>query len=266
MEEMVPVRSKHKMPMNKKLRSFTCVVGRLAFVMKVAYSGRMAETRPSDHRLDLSRTDRLARGKVRDVFARPGHPEQLLKTLRETKRTAYARRRGLIALIKRHIGLGPYRYLLKEYRCYLRVALRAERLDRPIPIAEFGPVIRTDRGLAQVSRRVPDRSGALAPTLRELLRAGPLDPVLLKQLNAFVGDLYDLNVVVPDLTAGNVVLDESVPDGRFLLIDGYGEKAFITLQTYFPALNARALDRGFARIASGSVLRWNGSDRRFERQ
>ncbi len=216
--------------------------------------------------LDLSDAHRLARGKVRDVFARPGRPDQLLKTLRGTKRIAYARRRGVRAWIKRRAGLGPYRYLLKEYRCYLRVAHRAERLDRPIPIAEFGSVVRTDRGLAQVAVRVPDAQGALAPTLRDLMRAGRDDAVPLGPLNAFVRDLYDLNVVVPDLTAGNVVLDASVSGGRFLLVDGYGEKAFVPLRTWFPAINARALGRGFARIAAGSPLRWNGTARRFEAQ
>ena len=226
----------------------------------------MRSSYPSDRSIDLSEVRRLARGKVRDVYARPDRGDQLLKTLRETKRRAYARRSGLRARIKRRLGLGPYRYILKEYHCYLRVAYEAERLDRAIPIAELGAVVRTDRGLAQVAALVPDQHGALAPTLRHLLREGPLRPDALSRLNAFVSDLYDLNVVVPDLSAGNIVFDASLPGGRFLLVDGYGEKAFVPLRSWFPRLNARALDRGFAEIARGRPLRWNGAMRRFESQ
>ena len=226
----------------------------------------MPEARLSHRSIELSGARRLARGKVRDVYAHPLRGDQLLKTLRETKRLAHANRPGLRARIKRRMGLGPYRYILKEYRCYLRVAYQAERLDRAIPIAELGSVVRTDRGLAQVAALVPDEHGALAPTLRELLRAGPLPPDAVGRLNAFVSDLFDLNVVVPDLSAGNIVMDRSVAGGRFLLVDGYGEKAFVPLRSWFPRLNARTLDRGFAEIARGTMLRWNGGMRRFEAQ
>lgn len=217
----------------------------------------------SQQLLSLGRSEPLAHGKVRDVFARPGRPDQLLKTIRRTKMQAYRARRGIVAWVKRRTGLGPYRFLLKEYRCYLRVAHRADRLDRAIPIAEFGAVIRTDRGLAQVSERIAGRDGDLAPTLRLRMRAGPLTATELARLNAFVADMYDLHVVAPDLNAGNVVIDAS---GRFLLVDGYGEKAAIPLRTWIRWLNDRMLDRSFAAMHRNGVLSWDAAARRFAAQ
>ncbi|MCK0166467.1 PhoP regulatory network YrbL family protein [Jannaschia sp. S6380] len=214
--------------------------------------------------LDLSQATQVANGAVRDVFERPGHPDQLLKTLRLEKRAVYDSRPGLLAQFKRRFTLGPYKYFLKEYRCYLRTAHLAEKFDRPIPIAEFGGVVRTERGLAQVVQKVGDEQGGLAPTLRMLLRVERFDPDLLRRLNAFVDDIHVLRVVAPDLNAGNIVLDPSGDAPRFVLIDGYGEKSVLPLRAWFPALNARQLDRNFARIGRSRHLIWNAAARRFD--
>lgn len=220
---------------------------------------------PDSGVIDLSGTAPIARGAVRDVYARPGRSEQILKRLRADKRAVYDRRPGLVARLKRRHTLGPYKYFLKEYRCYLRTAHRAERMGLAIPIAEFGAVVRTDRGLAQVVSKVSAGNGELAPTLRALLRADGFADDLLALLNRFVADIYALGVVAPDLSAGNVVLDGEAVPRRFVLVDGYGEKSFVPLRNWIPALNARRLDRQFALIGRSRHLAWNRRARRYDR-
>ena len=213
--------------------------------------------------LDLSGSHPIANGHVRDVFVRPKDPDFLLKRARRNKWQDWANRRGIIAWMKRRRPDGPYRSFIKEYHAYVHAANMAERLGRPIPIAEFGGIVRTESGLAQVATRVSDGKGGLAPTLKQLSLDGRLDEALVEKLNTFVADIYALNVVAPDLNQVNIVFDSDGPSARFLLIDGYGDKSWLPLRALFPRLNARTLDRRFRRMSKLPQLEWSPRDRRF---
>lgn len=202
----------------------------------------------------------LARGAVRDIWDHPGRPGWLLKTIRERKRESYASRGPLRRWLD-GFRLGPYGTFAKEYRTYLRTAYRCEALDRPIPIAETGGLVRTDRGLAQICAKVEDGEGGLAPTLRAMLGEGLVGAEHLGPLNAFVGDIYALDANVPDLEPKNVVWDAC--ERRFVLVDGYGDKTLLPFRSWIAPLNRRRLDKGFADMARWPPLAWNASERRF---
>ena len=209
----------------------------------------------------LSDRERLARGAVRDVYDRPGRPGEILKTMRSRKRAAYGPGAGLGRWLGRMLGLGPYRSFLREYETYLRTGYRADKLGRPIPIAPFGALVRTDEGLALVCAKIADEHGALAPTLRRLMRDGRMDPAMVERLNAFVADVYALGVNVPDMNGTNIVYDPHAM--RFVLVDGYGDKTLIPVRRWIPALNRRMIDRRFANMSDPPAMRWDPRRRRY---
>ena len=202
----------------------------------------------------------VAAGRRRDVFAHPSRANLLLK--REKPRPQHGAR-SLTDRFRRRRPEGSNKSLVDEYRTYVCVATLADRLDRPVPIAGFGPILRTEAGLAQVWDRVGDGRGGLARTLRAICREGAFDAAMLARLNAFVADVYALNVVAPDLHDTNVVLDEEGDARRFVLVDGFGDKTLVPIRTWLPWLNARQLDRRFARFAGQAPLEWRPDARRF---
>lgn len=214
-----------------------------------------------DDILELGDAPVLAKGAVRDVFERPGHPAQLLKVFQAWKQRDVLAPRGVKGFLGRVRPLGPYLGLLREYRSYLRAAYRAEREGRPVPVAEIGAVIRTDRGLAQVVEKVTDGGGGLAPNIKKIAQRKMLDATKLDRLNLFVRDVYALEVNVPDLTVQNVVWDAL--GMRFVLIDGLGDKTLLPLREWIPALNKRQIDARFSRIGALPGLAWDATSRRF---
>lgn len=213
--------------------------------------------------VDLTNVATVATGKVREVYLRPGQPDALIKRTMSHHRRDWQKRTGIVAWLKRRRPIGPYAIFPKEYRAYLHAAAMADRHGRPIPIPEFGGLVRTESSLAQVSRLVPDGQGGLAPTVSQLSRKGRLDRQMVERMNAFVSDIYALNVVAPDLNHVNIVLDGSGGAGRFVLIHGFGEKGWLPWRAWLPRLNARILDRQFARLAKVPPLLWLPRERRF---
>ncbi|WP_299286066.1 YrbL family protein [uncultured Tateyamaria sp.] len=196
----------------------------------------------------------IANGEVRDVWHRPGHPDQLLKTIRTYKREKYERRRGLRRALD-YFRMGPYGTFRIEYRCYLKTAYRCAQQKRPLPIAEMGGLVITDRGLAQVCEKIADASGNVAQTLEDVLREGPLSDERLKWLNDFVANIFALNVNVPDLRPSNIALDEV--NRRFVVIDGYGDKTLIPIRSWLTWLNQKHLDYRFSEMEKHRNLKWS---------
>lgn len=208
----------------------------------------------------LANATPIARGTNREVWDRPGHPDQILKTTQIHKRQKYVGR-GPLRQAFDHARLGPYGAFRAEYRCYLKTAYACERAGRPIPIAEIGGLVITDHGLAQVCAKITDASGGLAKTFRTLLAEGAFQKDHLPLLNDFVETLFMLNVNVPDLTYANFVLDEKKQ--QFILIDGYGDRTFIPARAWIKPLNQRQLDVRFAKMPVQEHLRWDATLRKF---
>ncbi|GFE64566.1 YrbL family protein [Litoreibacter roseus] len=213
--------------------------------------------------LRVEQLPRLARGSVREVYERPGFPDQIIKVLRKETLSSFHRKTGLHGWLRRARLEGPYGYLKREYKAYLTAVLRAERLGRTLPIAHMGPLIHTDRGIAQCLEKIVGPDGQLGPTLLNVVTSGDFDKAKLAALNEFKDDIYTLQVVARDLNAKNVVWGVNRGDPRFLLIDGFGDTTLIPMRYWLPKLNAKKLDSGFQRIADETGLRWDGETRQF---
>ena len=208
----------------------------------------------------LADAEPIAYGHVRQIWDRPGYPDQILKTIQPGKVQKFASRPAYRRAID-DIRYGPYRSFRIEYRYYARTAFKCLKAGRSNPIAEMGGLIVTDRGLAQVCEKITDSSGALAKTLQTLIRERSLDDTRVGWLNEFAKSLFILNVSVPDLHVNNVVFDEV--RGQFLVVDGYGDKAKIPLRAFFRCLNYAKLDARFARMAEPGYLEWDSTLKKY---
>lgn len=202
----------------------------------------------------------VAEGNVRQVWNRPEHPNQLLKTIRSRKRRKYESRNIVLRAID-NLRLGPYATFKVEYQCYIQTAYRCAKASRPNPIAEIGGLVLTDHGLAQVCEKVTDSSGQLAKTLEALLADRALDAHRVQLLNELAETLFSLNVNVPDLRPLNIVLDEV--KNRFVVIDGYGDKTVFPVRAWFKSLNQSQLNSRFAQMAIKGVLEWDPAQKKF---
>ncbi len=203
--------------------------------------------------INLSGGVPLAHGAVRDVWNRPEHSNQIIKTIRTRKREKYERRGGIRRMFD-NSRLGPYRTFSIEYRCYLKTSYACIQMQKPLPIAEIGGIVLTDCGLGQVCEKVMDASGNLAQTLKTVIENDELDMERMGWLNEFARNICQLNVNVPDLSASNVVLDEA--KRRFVLIDGYGDKTVFPFRSAIRTLNQRQIHTRFSEMKKHGDLNW----------
>jgi hypothetical protein len=212
--------------------------------------------------ITLDGSNPIAHGAVRDIWNRPEHPDQIIKTIRMHKRKKYEDRSGPRRVID-DLRLGPYRTFWIEYRCYLKTAFKCVQLQKSLPIAEIGGIVLTDRGLGQVCEKITNSSGDLAQTLKAIAENDNLDGERLVWLNEFTRNIYALNVNVPDLTATNIVLDEAKK--RFVLIDGYGDKTVFPIRSSIKFLNQKQIDVRFSDMQKFCNLRWCANTKCFLR-
>jgi hypothetical protein len=192
----------------------------------------------------------IARGSERLVFDLADEPALLLKRLRPC------------ALRRDRRGRPWDPVHLREMRAWRRAARFAARTGRPPPVAEIIASRPVDGGFVQLVRKVADADGRMGPTLAELAASGLLDERHLALLDGLAADLAAAGIVVYDAGPANIVL-ETAGDGRarFVLVDGFGDRAAIPLRTWLPWLAVRRLDRALRGTARAVGLRWDG--RRF---
>jgi hypothetical protein len=188
----------------------------------------------------------IAGGNNRHVYAHPADPALLIKIV---KPDAYARRSG-------PEGSWTKRWLrrYKQYLGFLRETQEflASQLDeggRPYWVQTVVGFAETDLGLGFVTRAERDRTGAYARTLAQLIADGAYTAEARQALNRFLDSFLASRVIVTDLGIKNLVYAYSPEHGdHFVLIDGYGEKNFLPLNSYCPWLHQRHKRKRVARF------------------
>jgi hypothetical protein len=177
-------------------------------------------------------------GKSR-VYKHPADETLLVKILRPEalerglKRATFWRGRR-----RRYFHLLNYCRSIEEHAAVLAAGRQhPPHLERVVGLAE------TDLGIGLVVRGEFYR-GALAPSLRSIMKAGKVTEEIIEKLDEFFEWLLDSPIIVNDMKPINLVLSQG-RDGRerFVLIDGYGETAAIPVKSWFPALNRYAKRR-----------------------
>ncbi len=201
---------------------------------------------PPTRVIELADVVPLATGSQRRVYAYPGHPDFLIKVMRED---ALGRRFGPDApWHKRRSRLRDYVSFARELKEYIG-AMARRREGRP-PVARLLGLVETDLGLGLVSELVRDADGQPAPTLARLYQDQEgLAPATERALDDFVEDMLRYEIIVGDLHAWNLIYGSDSRGGpRFVMIDGFGEKNIVPLASMSRAFNRHRTLRRYARM------------------
>ena len=116
-----------------------------------------------------------------------------------------------------------------------------------------------------VAERIRGPNAGPARSLATLREEGGLTDRHLAALNRFIDALVRLDVVANDTNPNNVLLDETGPEPRFVLVDGFGDPNPLGLKKIFKRLRHNARNRRFENMASFLGLRWDAEQGRLIR-
>jgi len=213
-----------------------------------------------DSRIDLDGLSPFASGTYRDVYVVPNKNGLAVKVLKPT--AAFVKKRRIRSFIKQRSAKQLYRFMFREYNCYIEMKIKQSRLGGSLPICEIYGLVQTSKGLGMVVEYAQDSQGQHAKNISEISAMRNIDEQLVKSLNAFIDDVYRLGLRVNDMNPKNLLLDESGEKPRFVLVDGFGDANFIPLKTWSTRANLAGLSRRFSRVASILGLNWDEANRR----
>lgn len=181
--------------------------------------------------LSLANDTPLKIGRERLVFRHPLSPNQLIKIVNPAY-VSLQNGHWLHHLISPRISF--YWLYLKELTEH--IVLRAKLIQSKHHLQQFVGLVDTDMGLGLVVEAVTRLNGELAFTLGDLLKQG----FFKEKEEAALVELYTWlecsPLIIRDLHADNVVWNEH--GGHFVIIDGIGEGAQLSLRAIWPRFNA----------------------------
>jgi hypothetical protein len=184
--------------------------------------------------LTLRGSTPIAHGHKRFIFQHPADPMLLVKVMQPDvveERWGVSNR----PWYKPSRRYGQYMSLRRELSEYLAASVK---FPDGIPVLQrFAGIVDTDYGIGVVVEKLVGRDGGLAPTLAKVARRDGVTPGLLQKLAQFEDELIKYNIVVGKLHAHKLVLAVRGGEERFVVIDGYGETAFIPIHTWSTRIN-----------------------------
>lgn len=204
--------------------------------------------------LDLGDALPLASGTYRDVYPFPRRGDLVVKVLRPG--SEWQPNRPIRNYLKARSVRQLYRFMFREYECYLAAKLRQTVIEKPLPISELYWLQRTSRGLAMVTQRVQGRDGQQARSLGAIHKSGAFDESMLQCLNRWIALVEEYDIVANDTNPDNLLLDEVGKDPRFVLVDGFGDPHPLKLKRLSGLARRRARHRRYARMAGFLGLVW----------
>jgi len=188
----------------------------------------------------------FADGATQFVYEHPHDPGLLIKIrkLEKLQRRHQRSFAGKLGIKRRH---GLYTTWMRELQYYFATRVRLGR--HPQFLQHYHGIVDTDLGLGMVVGKVTDRSGAIAPTIRDVIRRTGFTPEMRAKLAELHRELNELRISTNDISPSNIVCGWSEAAGEHLvLIEGIGVNTFIPLASFSHWLNTVSNDRHFARV------------------
>lgn len=207
--------------------------------------------------LDLDAAEPIATGTYREVYVYPGREDLVVKVLMPG--AAVQPGKPIRSMLKSRSRRQLYRFMFREYDAYLESRLSPAAVKVAFPISHLCWLQQTSRGLGMVAERVRGPGGAPARSLAALQAEGGLTDRQLAALNRFIDALFTLDVVTNDTNPNNVLLDETGPELRFVLVDGFGDTQPLGLKKMSAKLRRDQRHRRFSGMAQFLGLRWDAS-------
>lgn len=194
----------------------------------------------------------LARGQLRDIYQHPEMENALIKVIRPDRVDAHG---NVVGWSRRKFfterRFGVYITFQREFREAFKAARRLYGSpDLVLPFARPLGVALTERGLGLIVEKLTAPDGSLAPSVKQLLKEGLFTSAHREALDQFFAASTENHIVFGDLNAGNLVFVEGAAGGRFVAIDGIGEKTLIPVHELSRFLNARKLRRMRRRLSA----------------
>lgn len=185
----------------------------------------------------------IAAGGRRYIFEHPENPDLLIKVMRADN----LQHRWFDAPWYRRLArTGPYVSYMREFKEYLSSRRYS---DGPSPIARIVGLIDTDLGLGLVAEKVTGADGGMAPSLEAMVLDQGMTPAIMSLVNRLFDEVLRHYVIVNDLHAANVVYGTDSRGGpRLVIVDGFGEKNVLPLNSMSRRHNARRTRLKFDRL------------------
>ena len=204
----------------------------------------------ADGYLEVEKCQLVATGRSRAVYAHPSAPDLLIKVM--LRRYVDANSTHSKTLRKRITArwrkFGPYAVFYREMKETIRATRAAHPdYDFPLPFARSYGYIWTSQGLGQVVERIASADGALAPTLKQLVKEDRFTADHAAALDAFFNVCMEKGFVVGAVHAHNIVYQDSAR--RFVCIDGFGDKNTVPVHELSRFANRLKLKRARRRLS-----------------
>lgn len=176
----------------------------------------------------------IAQGNKRFVFQHPTDPNLLIKVWKpDIVEERWGGERPWYKPTRRY---GQYISFQREMSEYLSLAVK---FPEGVPVLQkLAGIVDTDYGIGVIVEKLTARDGGLAPTLATLGRTEGVTPRILEKIDQFQNGLLHFGVIVGKLHDKNLVLAVRGAEERFVMVDGYGEKAAIPIHAWSTWMNA----------------------------
>ena len=201
------------------------------------------------HELAIEECTLVASGTKRNVYEHRDLPGLLIKTLKPELLDGNGHERST-PWWKKTRPFGAYGVFLREFSEFVGQCRRGHAAGGArLPIVRIHGLIMTSVGLGMVVDRIEGVDGTLAPTLYHLVKTGAFAERHRTALARFIRVCRDTHVVFGDVHRRNLVYTEARdPEGEFVCIDGFGEKALIPIHRWSRFFNARKIERVHRRL------------------
>ncbi|MCW2302379.1 hypothetical protein M2324_000763 [Rhodovulum sulfidophilum] len=203
----------------------------------------------------------VARGNKRALFFIDGYPDVVVKVV--LPREDGTNMAGSKRLLRRFLPSTNYRFLFREYKCYLAAKLAQAGQSGALPIIELRGLVQTDLGPGMIEELIKDGEGNPGTSLRQMIQRKVFQEHHLELLNDFVRRIFAWRVRANDLNPSNILFGQRAGISQFVLVDGLGDSHLIPLRTWSGHLNERSLCKRFEDTSRVTGLTWDAKDRVF---
>jgi len=184
-------------------------------------------------KLTFKGTQVVSQGGSRKLFVHPEREDWLVKVYLQRFHDVNIERYPLTTRFRR---LKLYWALVNEIIEF--VAIRENPKTETKYLQTIIGTADTDYGLGMVVEGVFSEDGSLAPTLRDLVIENKYQEKHQQELEALFKWMENTDVIIRDFSLDNLVWDYKKQ--CFVIVDGLGSKAVLSLRSFFKTYNLRA--------------------------